>query len=175
MRPREKVTMRRKILVLVTPLCLLGVFLFPLLGRASIAAAGVPPAGSSVTGAPPGGVEVAPGVYEFQGSARPGVSPDWTDICTGNPGYVCFYAPNSNTTFAYYEGSSQPIDYDVTYPPYTEYDNWIGYRVWLHQYTNWLNHGWSYCISPYGGPASVPSQYQNTADVYVSANNANCP
>jgi hypothetical protein len=26
--------------------------------------------------------------------------------------------------------------------------NGCSVRVWLHQYTNWYNNGWSHCISP---------------------------
>jgi hypothetical protein len=46
-------------------------------------------------------------------------------------------------------------------------------RVWLHQYTNWTNHGWAYCIDPYG-VVSVPAQYSHPQNAYVSGNSANC-
>jgi len=169
-----KARMRRVLI----PLFVGGALLLPLLGAEGNSFAATPPPGSPAMGGPPAGVQIAPGVYEYSGTSTSGggIHPDWTDVCTGNPGWVCFYSPSASATFAYQSGSS-PIDYPVESDttPFTEYDNWVGDRVWLHQYAApYWNNGWGLCIDPYAGPDPVPGWAQDTADVYISNNTSSC-
>lgn len=47
------------------------------------------------------------------------------------------------------------------------------FRLWLHQYNNWQNHGWSYCINP-NSSANIPARYSNPQNAYLSSNTARC-
>jgi hypothetical protein len=164
----------RRVLVLAS---VVGALLLPLLGAQGNSFAGTPTPGSPAVAGPPPGVEIAPGVYEFVNppTSGGGVHPDWDDICTNEPGWVCFYSPGGPATYTFYQGANPPTEYGASGTPWTEYDNWIGYRVWIHQYAypNW-SEGWGLCIDPNGGPDPIPGWAEDPQDVYVSTNSSDC-
>lgn len=67
-------------------------------------------------------------------------------------------------------------DYDWNYPliPFYKVGNGCSVRVWLHQYVNWKDDGWSYCISP-NSQTDVPVEYEYPLNIYISENSEDCP
>lgn len=122
------------------------------------------------TNLPPGAVQIAPGVI----SESVNQPSDWWESCQG-VGYACFYSSAVGQAVSFWQTDDPPADYYASEAPYTAFDNFTGYRVWLHEYLDWEGgNGWAYCIDPYAGPASVPSAYQSAGDVYISNNTSAC-
>jgi hypothetical protein len=66
-------------------------------------------------------------------------------------------------------------NFDFPPVPVSEVLNNCGGRVWLHQYTNYVNHGWAYCIDP--GPGTrkdIPSDRQFPANIQITTNGNAC-
>jgi hypothetical protein len=64
---------------------------------------------------------------------------------------------------------------DSPFNVYAAYNN-CPFRIWLHQYVNWDNNGWSYCINP-GYLTDVPiitAPYDHPLNIYMSDNPNNC-
>jgi hypothetical protein len=90
----------------------------------------------------------------------------------GNCTYFDTWVPGSTSPIPY---PCWPEDYNWDYPSVPIYyvTSHCGTRVWLHQYVNWQNHGWSWCVSPLAAKP-VPSQYENPLNIYISANGSPC-
>jgi hypothetical protein len=54
-------------------------------------------------------------------------------------------------------------------------DNNCDVRVWLHQFKNWTNNGWSFCISPGESIFAINTPTRNPLNIYFSSNTAPCP
>jgi hypothetical protein len=85
-------------------------------------------------------------------------------------------------TFFEADYSGNVVDYDCTAG--ANYDsnpalqmqkayNGCSFRAWLHEYTNYVNHGWAYCISP-GKTVSIPSEYQFPHNIQITSNRSAC-
>jgi hypothetical protein len=66
-------------------------------------------------------------------------------------------------------------NYNVSNAPFNVYSayNYCGWRVWLHQQTNWSQGGWAYCINPpdvFGAYQQVPEQFQHPDNIYITSN-----
>lgn len=101
------------------------------------------------------------------------------------------YAPCGLTSFPYNgdfwrctSTSATGAWVSVLCSPYTENNagtvfnvygaaNQCDVRVWLHQYINWANNGWSYCIDPLA-VVYPPAAYQHPENIYISDNTSNC-
>jgi hypothetical protein len=59
-------------------------------------------------------------------------------------------------------------------PAATAVQNNCSVRVWLHQYTNYVNHGWALCISPHGPQVIIPNQHGHGKNIQISSNTAAC-
>jgi len=47
-------------------------------------------------------------------------------------------------------------------------------RVWLHQYTNWQNNGWSVCLSPDSYYNLSLTANVHPMNIYISTNQSSC-
>lgn len=63
----------------------------------------------------------------------------------------------------------EPTDYNWNYPlvPIVYVSSQCLTRVWLHEFVNWKDGGWSWCVSPFASGA-VPSKYQDPFNIYIS-------
>jgi hypothetical protein len=103
---------------------------------------------------------------------------------TAATAFSCYPPPNVGSQFEYCNGSrwvdSMPCyantNYNGTNGTFNVYHarNGCFWRVWLHQYTDWWNHGWAYCISPSAYYVTPPSAYQHPYNIYISSNPSSC-
>ena len=135
--------------------------------------------GSAVAAAPVASASTAPYAISA-GTARADASgPCLKALPPNGAWYRC-------TTTSYSGGWVRALcnpgqNYNATNGPFNVYAalNACGYRVWLHQYTDWQNHGWSLCTSPEtNGVANyyqVSSGYEHPMNIYISSTQSACP
>jgi hypothetical protein len=79
-----------------------------------------------------------------------------------------------NGTSHYYP-CDEGHNYDNPAVPMSGAANGCNYRVWLHQYTNYVGHGWGLCVSPHSyADFYPPGKYNSPKNIQITSNPDNC-
>jgi hypothetical protein len=136
----------------------MGKFLVVVLGLAVAAGISVLPASAATSASlhPAGGIPAA--AVNVSGHPGLAISANIRHFRTNNGDVDCML-PNKNYNY--------PSSITVTFA-----ESQCLYRVWMHQYVNYVNHGWATCVSP--GQSKTYNPAIHPENIQVTSNTNSC-